>query len=331
MKLMIKRMSLLLLSLLLLVAPLLGCANEMERCVAVCNGYDVLYEELRFVVMTQKGEFASRYGADVFSTPESIEKIRPEFEAAVIEKLKENYAVLAACAHYLPDLEIDDDAIESAVDQIMESTIAQMGGQDVFDEYADMNFTTEHFMRFTLAVYEMEKMLLRELAARGEFFSEAQMTEFSEWLNDGNCVYVQHLFIRNDAGESVDANRAVAREARQKLLSGEAGINTLVGNATYNQDPANTTPYYLVKDVYDKALEDAALVLPDEGSVSEIVETDEGFYIFVRMKDEQNTLEDKLSELLSSYQWAHTERIKETFRASLDFAWEEEIDFLSIT
>ena len=240
-------------------------------------------------------------------------------------------AVLAACAHYLPDLEIDDDAIESAVDQIMESTIAQMGGQDVFDEYADMNFTTEHFMRFTLAVYEMEKMLLRELAARGEFFSEAQMTEFSEWLNDGNCVYVQHLFIRNDAGESVDANRAVAREARQKLLSGEAGINTLVGNATYNQDPANTTPYYLVKDVYDKALEDAALVLPDEGSVSEIVETDEGFYIFVRMKDEQNTLEDKLSELLSSYQWAHTERIKETFRASLDFAWEEEIDFLSIT
>ena len=81
----------------------------------------------------------------------------------------------------------------------------------------------------------------------------------------------------------------------------------------------------------DEALEDAALVLPDEGSVSEIVETDEGFYIFVRMKDEQNTLEDKLSELLSSYQWAHTERIKETFRASLDFAWEEEIDFLSIT
>ena len=331
MKLMIKRLSSLLLSLLLLVAPLSGCANEMERCVAVCNGYDVLYEELRFVVMTQKGEFAERYGTDVFSTPENIEKYRSEFEAAVTERLKENYAVLAACAHYLPDLELDDDAIETAVDQMMESTIAQMGGQSIFDEYADMNFTTEHFMRFTLAVYEMEKMLLRELAARGEFFSEAQMTEFSEWLNNGNCVYVQHLFIRNDAGESVESNRATAQEARQKLLSGEAGINTLVGNATYNQDPTNTTPYYLVKDVYDKALENAALALTDEGSISEIVETDEGFYIFVRMKDEQNTLESKLSELLSSYQWAHTERIKETFRASLDFEWKEEIDFLSIT
>ena len=157
------------------------------------------------------------------------------------------------------------------------------------------------------------------------------MSEFSEWLSNGNCVYVQHLFIRNDKGESVEENRALAQQAREKLLSGEASINTLVGSATYNQDPSNTTPYYLVKGIYDKAMEDAALALTDEGSVSNVVETDEGFYIFVRMNDETNSLQSKLTDLLSSYQWAHTERIIASFREKLSFEWKEEIDLFSIT
>lgn len=327
----IKRLSLLLLSLLFCLSSTVGCANEMERAVATCNGYDVLYEELRFVVLTQRNEFLTRYGKDIFDTPEGIAKYREEFEAAVAETLKENYAVLAACAHYLPDLKITDDAIVAAVDALMEETIEQMGGEEVFEAYADINYTTENFMRFTLAVYEMEKRLLNELAAQGEFYSNAKVNEFATWLTEGNSVYVQHLFIRNDAGENVEANRALAQTAREMLMSGQYSINTLVGNSSYNQDPYNTTPYFLVRGVYEEAMESAALALPDEGSVSEVVETEDGFYVFVRMKTPEGELETQLEELLSSYQWANTERIKETFRAGLVFEWKEEIDWLTIT
>ena len=326
----VRKIALLFLCIALSIAPLLGCANQMERPVAKAAGYEVLFEELRFVVMTKKAEFQGLYGKDVFDTPEGIEAHRAEFEAAVIETLKENYVVLAACNHYLPDLKITDDDITDAVDVMMEETIDEMGGEESFDAYAEAHFMTENLMRFTLAVYAMETRLLEELAARGEFFTDEQEDEFFDWIRQGNGVYVQHLFIRNDEGDTPEENRARAEEARELLLTGQKNINSLVGNSRYNEDPFNTAPYYLVRGVYDEVMETTALALPEAGALSEVIETEEGFYVFVRLNDTDDQLRGQIASLLSSYQWANTEHIKESFRNSVTFEWLEEIDYFTV-
>ena len=326
----IQKIVLILLSVCLCAAPLFSCANKNERPVAKSGGYEVLFEELRFVILTKKAEFKKIYSEDVFDTPEGIAAHREEFEAAVIELLKENYVVLAACSHYLPNLKIDDKSITEAVDAMMEETIEQMGGKDAFKEYAEAIFMTENLMRFTLAVYQMEVALLAELAARNEFFASDEDTEFLEWIRQGNGAYVQHLFIRNDEEDDVEANRALAQEARALLLSGEKNINSLVGNSRYNEDTLNTAPYYMIRGVYDEALEATALTLPEAGAISTIVETDEGFYVFVRLPDTDSQLLGQIDSLLSSYQWANTERIKESFRNSVTFEWLEVIDYFTV-
>jgi hypothetical protein len=326
----VRKITLLFLCMSLCVASLLGCANQMERPVAKAAGYDVRFEELRFVIMTKKAEFRGTYGEDLFDTPEKLAAHRAEFEAAVIETLKENYIVLAACNHYLPDLKITDKTITDAVDAMMEETIADMGGEDAFNEYAKARYMTKNLMRFTLAVYAMETRLLEELAARGEFFTDDQEDEFFNWIRQGNGAYVQHLFIRNDEGDSIEENRARAEEARTLLSTGQKNINSLVGNSRYNEDPFNTAPYYLIRGVYDEIMEKTALALSEAGAMSEVVETEEGFYVFVRLNDTDDQLRGQIASLLSSYQWANTERIKEGFRDSVTFEWLEELDYLTV-
>ena len=322
----------------LLCLPLLACSgcNKMQKKVATCAGYDVRYEELYYLVLLHKEIMKNNYGAHIFDTPESAEQYRAELEAAVLEDLKENYAVLAACKYYLPELEIDSDEIEAEVDAFIKESAAAFNSEKDFFEISEEYYNmTEGFIRFSAAVSIMEDRLRAELATRGMFFADNQRTEFFNWIRKGNGVYVQHLFIRNDPGENLDDNRAIAEEVRALLNRGEITVNEAIGSARYNQDPGNTAPYYIVKDVYDPALEAAALSLVErpEGWASDIVETDEGFYVFIRIDDTDELLDFKLSNLLSSYQWAKTEEIKNTFRDGLVFEWTkfgQKLDWLEI-
>ena len=323
---------------LLLCLPLLACSgcNKMEKKVATCAGYDVRYEELYYLVSLHKQIMKKNYGAHIFDTPESAEQYRAELEAAVLEDLKENYAVLAACNHYLPELEIDSEEIQAQVDAFIKDSASAFNSEKEFFEASEQYYNmTEGFIRFSTAVSVMEDRLRVELAARGLFFADSQREEFFTWIREGNGAYVQHLFIRNDPGERIEDNRAIAEEARELLNKGELTPREAIGSAKYNQDPGNTAPYYVVKDVYDPVLEEAALSLSQKpgGWVSDIVETGEGFYVFIRVDDSDDLLDLKLSSLLSSYQWAKTEEIKNTFRDSLVFEWTrfgKKLDWLEI-
>ena len=309
----------------------------MEKPVATFGDYEVLYEELRYLVLTQKDIMKATYGETIFDTPESAESYRSELERTVSEKLKENYVVLAACNHYLPDLKMDDDTVTNAVEDFIADAAKQAGDEETFFAMSESYYMTENFIRFTAAVSIMEDLLRQELAKRSDFetfFADTEEQQFADWIRAGNGVFVQHIFVRNDIGEDVAQNRLIAEDAREQLSSGALTVKEAVGSSVYNQDPSNTAPYYLIRDVYDPALEDAALALQADGDVSSVVETEEGFYVFVRMEDpEELILGQKLSTLLSSHQWSRTEHIKDTFRDSVSFEWTDfgsSLDWLTI-
>lgn len=314
-----------------------SCADRKEKPIATFGEYDVLYDELRYLVLTQKDIMKAAYGDSIFDTPESAESYRSELEDAVLEKLTENYVVLAACNHYLPDLKIDDDTVTDAVDDFIADAAQQVGDEETFFEMSEAYYMTERFIRFTAAVSIMEDLLRQELANRSEIdnlFADTEQSQFADWIRAGNGAYVQHIFIRNDVGESAEDNRNIAKEAREKLIDGSLTVSQAVGSAVYNQDPSNTSPYYLIRDVYDPALENAALALEQAGEVSDVVETEDGFYVFVCIEDKDELiLKQKISTLLSSHQWSRTEQIKENFRDEVSFEWTEygnSIDFLTI-
>ena len=312
------RICLALLALVLLLLPLTSCSSQKKQEQAVigsCAGYDVLYEELRYVTLTYKDLFAATYGADIWNTPESAEKYRAELESTVWAMMRNNYAVLATCKAYgMTDEAMQDDAIEKAIEAEIKDAIESYGGKSEFKKALQELHMTEHFLRFCLRVAQLENELLFILTDDLGLI-ENDSEKFLEWLNSGNCVYVQHVFIRNDPTDDIEANRALAEDVRMGLSLG-TDISEYIGSSV-NEDLSNITPYYLVRDVYAKELESAAFALESPGDVSEVVDTGDGYYILVRMEEDYAQLLAKLSSLLTSYQWARVESLVDKTKQDL--------------
>ena len=108
------------LALLLALLTLFLCAcsgGQDQKVVGTCAGYDVLYEELRYVTLTYKKMFESTYGEGIWDDPAVAETYRAELEETVKRIMLNNYAVLAACqAHAITAEDFKSDAIQDAVD-----------------------------------------------------------------------------------------------------------------------------------------------------------------------------------------------------------------------
>lgn len=331
-------MRILALSLALVVGALslFGCSSATEKqeqtVIGSCAGYDVLYEELRYVTLTYKDMFESTYGDGIWDNPESAERYRAELEETVWRVMLNNYAVLSACKYYMPQESIEDEKISKAVDDVIAEMIESYGSKQKYREALKDYYTTEHFLRFTLTVAELENELFHVLTEDLGLI-ENDADAFYDWLiQGGNCAYVQHIYVANDKGEDVEANRQKAEEARSLLITGEKTLSEMVGSS-YNEDLTNTKPYYVIRDVYVEEIETAALSLRAVGDVSPVIETPDGFYIFVRVGDSEAFLLAQIEGLLESYQWAKVEDIAQGFKSGISVELNEygkSIDLLAI-
>jgi hypothetical protein len=306
-----------LLALTLISMLLAGCSSQKKKEQAVigtCAGYDVLYEELRYVTLTYKDMFASTYGKDIWEDPATAEKYRAELEETVWDMMLNNYAVLKTAQYYMPEEMINDSNLEEGVDEQIQAVIDQYGGKSEFRKELKNLHMTEHFLRFVLWVTLLENELLYVLTDDLGII-ENDVEAFLDWLDEGNFVCVQHIFISNDPGDDPAENLATIEDIRQQVLDG-ADFNEFVGNKV-NEDLSNAAPYFLVRDVYVKELEDAAFDLYRVGDMSDVIETEDGYYLMMRMEYDDATLLMQAQELLTSYQWAKLEAEVNSYRADL--------------
>lgn len=332
-----RRIGALALMLLLCLSALVGCTSaktkQERRVIGTCAGYDVRYEELRYLTLTYKDLFEGTYGEGIWEDPVTAEKYRAELEETVWDLLLNNYAVLATCDQYLPKKNaIEDEAITEAVDGMIEEMIASYGSKKEYRKALEEYHTTESFLRFTFAVAQLENELIYALSDDWELMIN-DLNDFETWLGEGNCVYVQHVFIRNDPGEDVEENRAKATKARLDLIGAESTeqINAIIG-AGLNED-LQPSPYYVVTGVYVPEIENAAFGLDYVGDVSHVVETEDGFYVLVRMEDSTETLLSKITTLFSDYQRTVVEDYVEQTKQTLEIELNEyglSLDLLAI-
>ena len=307
-----------LLAALLLFFSLAGCAEEKDAedelysgVVGSAGEYDILYEELRFVTLTYKQILDVTYGdgvaenGTVWDRPESAERYRGELEKKVLSMLGENYRVLAACSAYGIGRDIlEGDEIQSMVEMQYKTAMNGFESEESFLEDMHANFMTERLYKLYLARDFMKYKLRDAVLADQNSTVIKDQESFRTWLNNGNCVYVQHIFLRNDEGDDKEANRRLAEEVSESLQSGDQIIDTYVGSAFFNEDLTNVTPYYLIPGLYDKALTDVGLRLYSTGDASDVIETDEGFYVLQRLEAPKGDLDTKLADLYDTYLWA---------------------------
>ena len=123
------------------------------------------------------------------------------------------------------------------------------------------------------------------------------------------------------------------KERLEKSMDYEKELEMMIGNAQTNEDTAVMSPYFIVRDAYAENIANAVLKLNRAGDVSEVVETEDGFYVFVRMPYKTDTLMLQLPSLLHTYQWAKVQEEVDSCREGLSIElnkYGKSIDLLEI-
>ena len=302
---------------------------QNKKAVATSGEYEISYEQLRFITMTYKIELDAQYGdgidsnGTIWDDPATSEAHRAELEELVWSTIAENYAVLEACAGYkIGKNAFEGKEIKKAVDQQIADLIAEYPTKSDFKDALKESYATENVFRFYFALDEMKYLLYTAMQTNGAFVTEEKA--FEEWLRNNNGAYVQHIMLLHYSEEEKEENREILEDARQKFLSGEWTLADCINRA--NDDLSNVAPYYLVRGVHKDVMVDAAVDL-DVGDASEVIETDSGLYVIIRMEETpiqgangttETPLSLQLTNLLSTYQWAIVGDAVEAAKANLN-------------
>ncbi len=296
-----------------LVLPFMSCAScKNKRVVATCGEYDIHYEYLRFVTLNFKDQMDRDYGdgnaenGTIWDDPKTAAKYKPLLEEKVWDLIRDNYAVLMACAEYGIGRDVfDGKDMKKAVDEQMDALKASYDSYIEYEEALADSYMTEDVFRFHFAIEEMKVRLYRAMAGAGDFIDDEE--DFYAWLMDGNCAYVQHIMKKVSDGEDAAFERAFAEDVRRGLLSGERDLDFYIGSSSektpWNDDYENVMPYFIIRHAYDDALVDAALALQGVGAVSPVIEVEDSFYVLVLQDEAEGELAANLTTLLSTYQW----------------------------
>ncbi len=313
------------------------------RVVGTVSGYEVLYDEYRYVALSCKDMLEAKHGDDIWDTPESAAKYEAMLSDMVMERITANYAVLTLCdEHNYKDALYDSDAVKSVnetIDKMLYQTAYfneikvemsegidgtvkykyESGGLKKAHELLDREFAqfyiNERVMRLTLGVeYSFEVLIniLTTIENKVIYLEE----DIEDFMFGDEFICTRHIFIQNDEGESVDENRARAEEALAKYRSGEMTMNKLIGSS-YNEDV--TMGYegnYFTRGEMEVAYEDAAFEL-EEGQVSEVVEGENGFYIIERREKSNTYMLSNLDDFGTQITYAIVNRMVRERQAEL--------------
>ena len=308
----------------LILTALTGCTTraerENQRVVGESGGFDVLYEELRFVTLLVKDAMAGEYGETIWTDPTETEKYRAELQERVLDKLRANYLILSTCAAY----GIDTDAEEAdnyANEQIQKLIEQECGGKtSKYKDYLKENRLTDHYQRFALRVSYLESVLYYTLESGGHFpYTTANIDEFVEYvLESPDYARTVHVFLRNDEGESTEQNLAEAQKITQALRAvadpaqREEVMYGYIGS-TVNDDLSTVSKdgYYFTHGEMEEAYEETAFSLR-VGEVSDPFACTGGYYVVMRLAPEESYVMRNSATLLAYYQSAQMGLLEES-------------------
>ena len=267
---------------------LFSCSNKEKlnrTAVGTVGDHEVYYEELRWMTMQYKDLMAANYGEDIWKNKETAEKYRKELENAVFSNIIANYAVLTLCDDDMLKLngekliDINGSEVQGIVQDYVDATIEEAGGRAEYNKSLEENYLTDNLYRFMCGVDTCESILFSYYCnlAIIDDSDEAAIDYIYE-----NFIRTVHVYIQNDKGDDVEANRALAEAVRIKLVNGE-DINTLVKNYSEDRYMASSDGYYFTNGQYSDAYENAAFAL-GIGEISPVVETYSGFYVIQRLE-----------------------------------------------
>lgn len=291
-----------------------------RKTVATCNGFEIPYEELRFLSKLYKDSLEFSYGEGIWDDPATAEQYRAELESLIMENLNENYLILSACK----ELSIDVDSKEKKqyVEKEMQSLLnSDFGGDEkALAEWIESQGMTENYLRFCIGVEYLQSSIYYTLLDMGYYrYDTNNIDEFMDYvLTSENYARTIHVFVSNDEGDDVEANRQKAQTMYEHLIAEgdvterEKLMRTYIGSANNEDLQITSDGYYFTYGEMEKVYEEATFVLEENG-ISEVLETVDGFYVIMRLAPDDKYVLLHAQTLLSYYQSAAMGAYVETY------------------
>ena len=297
------------------VAAVLVASNAEEykklsadrETVATCYGFEIPYEELRFVTLFYKDEMEGRYGKGIWDDPATAEQYRAELEELVKENLNENYVVLATCKNL--GIPTDSRDMEGYINEQMGELRDEFDSKKEYREWLDEHWMTEHYMRFSIGVSYLESAIYYTLLDNDLYqYRHDNIGEFLDYVEfSGEYVRTIHVYIENEEGEDPAENLARAKEMSDTLRAiadpeeRRMKMSEYIGSK-YNDDLQSVSGdgYYFTKREMDEAYETASFALA-VGEVSEPVVCSGGNFVIMRLTPEEEYIVKNAQSLLNNY------------------------------
>ena len=305
--------------------PIKGTKEELTP-IGTVAGYEVLYEELRYLTLKYREAMAATYGETIWDTPESREAYRAELEKVVLDNITSNYAVLALCDEV--QIKYTEEAIQEAVQKYVQQTVDELGSMKVYREQMALEYMTDHFFRFSLAVSFCENELMY-VYTDDLGLIERDDDKIYDIIMGGDFARTLHIYIENNPGEDIEANRALAQDIRRQLDEGEK-FNTLIGRHSEDFYMTTTNGYYFTRGEMVEEYENATFAL-EIGAISDVIETPSGFYIIQRLEPQTEYVLANLTALIDQYQYAMLYNMINEKQAELSLTWNDHGKTLDLT
>ncbi|MBR7112159.1 MAG: peptidylprolyl isomerase [Clostridia bacterium] len=261
-----------------------------SRTVAKVGDVEILYDELYFITMRAIKELQLTYGENALESAD----VRAELEHFVWESLRSRETALISLGYeYGLDVEKGDiaDSVQAEIEHMIETSFE--GDRKAYIEELNAAYMTDRYARqyFGVENYLATKIVI-EMAKRGEV--ETDDAKILEMIKGEKFVRTMHVFISKSNGVYTDAeNRAHAEAIRAEIAAktdNDARFDAMFDavGGKYNNDFGDSLGrgYYFTYGEMDAAYETAAFALAEYG-VSDVIETDDGYYVLMRLpKDE---------------------------------------------
>ena len=324
----------------------LGPLKEIERTeeeakvVGQCAGYDVHYDEFRYITLLYRGELDAKYGKyDTLSASEKAEYER-ELAEKVSAEINNNYVILSLCDKY--GIDTNSKEARNYVKESIEDLVDEIGSRDKYGEWLEENNLTDALVRFIYKVDYLESALLEELTINGEVveYTAANLDDFVTFVMEEeiyakviHVYYPREHFLYKDRGSSMELEVKAALDALSAAKSDKERYNvmkSLIGTAPYEQGySVEGMGSYITYGQMHKDYEKATFALGDY-EISDIVELEEGCYIIMRMPKERDEVARKAYELVEYYRYAVLKQLKDAQEELVVFDGNEYFDGIKL-
>lgn len=319
--------------------------EEEARVVGTVGNFEVRYEELRYVTLLHKASLDVEIGKydelDEIGKAEYEEKLNER----VMADIKNNYVILSLCERY--GINTDSYSASSYVNDGIKNVVKTDfdGSVAKYKEWLAENNITDSVLRLLFKVEFLEGELLDYIDENdmGIEYGEQNLTEFIEYVMESeDWVRTVHVFYPRKLDNTdwyseeylASYNGFTMAQAARDAVVGSSWKEEVRADAMYSEigrapmiEGISTTgngAYFTVGQMGDE-YETAAFAL-DEYGVSDVVETEDGYYVIMRLPKQEDDVKAQAETLLSYYRYAVLKEQMDAEEGSLTFEGNEYFD-----